>query len=309
MTERMSGVFRRILYFALILIIAVSAVKVYMLWWGRYEALNPQVIAATPYAHTDKIPARGILIWREEIVSSRWDGPVDYPSMEPRRVGRGETVAVIGASSGRMAVKAEKVGYFIPALDGVEGKWTYSAFWNGMAPLPEPPEPVFFSPGGFVEKGTPVGKIILQPQDLRCILYADVTPALEKDIRSGTVRVKTKDGEWPGKAEVRVASFHGSKVKLYLTLPFFPPDLAGSRGIRLLLEAGERAGVSLPESAVVYREGKLGVFSVEGNRVEFREITGTPVEGGRFFITEGLKPGNIAVLNARSAKEGKIRLW
>lgn len=309
MTEKMSGIFRRILYFALILVIAVSAVKVYMLWWDRYEAINPQVIAATSYTHTDQIPARGILIWREEIVSSRWNGPVDYPSLEPRRVGMGETIAVISASSGRMAVKAGRVGYFIPALDGAEGNWTYSAFWNGMAPLPEPPDPVFFSPGGFVEKGKPVGKIILQPQELRCILYADVTPALERDIRSGTVRVKAKDGEWPGKAEVRVASFHGSKVKLYLTLPFFPPEIVVSRGIRLLLEAGEQAGVSLPESAVVYREGKLGVFSVEGNRVEFREITGMPVEGGRFFITGGVKPGNIAVLNARSAKEGKIRLW
>ncbi|NCC58514.1 MAG: hypothetical protein EOM17_12915 [Synergistales bacterium] len=205
MTEKMSGIFRRILYFALILVIAVSAVKVYMLWWDRYEAINPQVIAATSYTHTDQIPARGILIWREEIVSSRWNGPVDYPSLEPRRVGMGETIAVISASSGRMAVKAGRVGYFIPALDGAEGNWTYSAFWNGMAPLPEPPDPVFFSPGGFVEKGKPVGKIILQPQELRCILYADVTPALERDIRSGTVRVKAKDGEWQGEL-VRVDS-------------------------------------------------------------------------------------------------------
>ncbi len=256
-----------------------------MLWWDRYEAINPQVIAATSYTHTDQIPARGILIWRGGNRFIEVERPGGLSFLEPRRVGMGETIAVISASSGRMAGKREEWDTLFPP-GRRRGQLDLLRFLERHGPASGAARPCLFLPGRVRGKGKPVGKIILQPQELRCILYADVTPALERDIRSGTVRVKAKDGEWPGKAEVRVASFHGSKVKLYLTLPFFPPEIVVSRGIRLLLEAGEQAGVSLPESAVVYREGKLGVFSVEGNRVEFREITGMPVEGGRFFITE-----------------------
>jgi hypothetical protein len=51
------------------------------------------------------------------------------------------------------------------------------------------------------------------------------------------------------------------------------------------------------------------VLLADGNMVHFRAVRGVPVEGGRFFITEGLKPGQIVVLHAQSGKEGKIRLW
>jgi hypothetical protein len=301
--------FRRFLYFFLILLIAVGAVYVYSLWWERRGFLNPEVVSAVSYTHSERIPARGILLWREEKVLSRWSGTVSYPSRQPRRVGKGETVAVISASSGKMALKTGKAGYFLPALDGAEGQWAYSSFWSGMAPLPPAPAAEFFSSGWDVEKGHPIGKLIPQPQDLRCILYADVTPSLERDIKAGFVRVKTRDTEWPAKAEVRVAQFHESKVKLYLTLPYFPASITASREIQLILEAGEKSGVSVPESAVLLREGRLGVLQVDGNVVHFQAVRGIPVEGGRFFIAEGLKPGNIVVRHAQSGKEGKIRLW
>ncbi|TDY65201.1 hypothetical protein C8D99_101352 [Aminivibrio pyruvatiphilus] len=309
MKETLSALFRRFLYFFLILVIAVGVVYIYFLWWERRESLNPEVVSAVPYTHSDRIPARAVLLWREEVVSSRWSGAVAFPAPGPRRVAKGETLAVVSAPSGKMAVKAEKTGYFVPALDGAEGEWTYAAFWNGMAPLPSAPPAQFIGPGTFVEKGRPVGKLISQPQDLRCILYADVTPSLERDIRAGFVRVKTKETEWAAKAEVRVARFLDSKVKLYLTLPFFPASATASREMGLLLEAGERSGVSVPESAVLFREGRLGVLLVDGNMVHFQAVRGIPVEGGRFFITEGLRPGNIVVLHAQNGKEGKIRLW
>lgn len=304
-----SRLFKRFFYFSVILVVAVGTVKIYILWWDRHNTLNPDVVTAIPYTHTDKIPARGILIWREAVVPSRWNGTVTYPFTSPQRVGKGETLAVVSTSSGKMALKAESVGYFLSAIDGAEEKWNYSAFWNGMAPLPEPPPLHFFSPGARVEKGKPLGKIILQPQELRCILYADVTPSLERDIKAGFVRIKTEELGWARRAEVRVARFHDSKVKLYLTLPFFPPSFVVSREIFLFLETGERTGIIIPESAVVLREGRLGVLQVEGNIARFQGIKGLPVEGGRFFVTEGLSPGNVVLLFAQNAKEGKIRLW
>ena len=308
MIERIKVLFRKILYFSLVLLIAVGAVNAYFLWWELRDSMNPDLVAAVAYTHADRIPARAILFWREETVASRWAGAVSYPSMSPGRVGKGDTVAVVDGPSGKMALKAEKAGYFVPALDGAEGQWSYSTFWASMDPLPSSPRAVFFQSGHRAEKGTAVGKLAPQPQELRCILYADAAPPLVRDVKRGFVRVKTRRDEWPLWAEVRAARFRDSKVKLYLTLPFFPSEAVLSRELDLILETGEKTGVAVPESAVTIRDGRLGVLMVDDG-VHFKQVRGVPVEEGRFFIDEGLSPGQIVVLNAQSGKEGKIRLW
>ncbi len=300
---------KRILYFGTILAVATGTIWLYHLWWEHNALETPDVVTAAPFAYTERIPVRGVLVWEEALLTSRWDGSVVFPEPGARRVARGETVAVVNSSSGRMAVRSDAVGYFLPALDGAEGEWRYSSLWPGMAPLPPSPPLAHIPPGASVRRGEALGNLLPQPQELRCVLYADLTPSLERDIRAGFVRVKTGERSWPVRASVRASRFLGAKVKLYLTLPFFPVETALSREIRLLLEAGERIGVAVPESSVFYREGKLGVLQVEGNMVKFKEIQGLPVEGGRFFVQSGLQPGNIVVLDADGAKEGKIRLW
>ncbi len=309
MKEKIFWLLKRFFYFTLILAVAAGTVKVYFLWWERQMLLNPEVVSAVPYTHTERIPVRGILIWRETPVISKWSGRVTYPSLEPRRVRKGEIVAVVEGPQGKMALRAEGVGYFLPALDGAEEKWSYADFWSDLAPLPRAPLLEFFPQGGPVEKGGAVGKLIPQPQELRCILYADAAPSHERDIRRGFVRLKRKDLGWPQKVDVRVFRFHGRTVKLYVTLPFFPVEAALSRELDLLLESEEKTGLSVPETAVLHREGKQGVLQVEGNVVRFQEIEGMPVEQGRFFVTSGLTPGNLVVRSAQNAREGKIRLW
>jgi hypothetical protein len=302
-------VLKRIVYFALILGVALGTIKLYALWWERHESLNPQVVSAAPYVYTERLPVRGVLFWQEERLASRWDGTVTYPSAEPRRVAKGETVAVVSGPSGKMAVKSPRVGYFVAGLDGAEGKWNYSSFWSDRTSLPDVPAFVPIAPGSAVKKGGAVGKLILQPQELRGIFYADGTPGLFRDIKAGYVRVRLREKEWPQRADVRVHEAVGQKVRLYLTLPFFPPELALSRGFSMILEGGERSGVAVPETAVTYRDGKLGVYQVEGNVVTFRSVEGLPVEGHRFFVTSGLSSGNVVLLEAQKGKEGKIRLW
>jgi len=81
--ETLSALFRRFLYFFLILVIAVGVVYIYFLWWERRESLNPEVVSAVPYTHSDRIPARAVLLWREEVVSSRWSGAVAFPAPGP----------------------------------------------------------------------------------------------------------------------------------------------------------------------------------------------------------------------------------
>ncbi|HRV99036.1 MAG TPA: hypothetical protein P5201_10615, partial [Aminobacteriaceae bacterium] len=235
---------KRIFYFAAVLAVATGTIWVYQYWWEQNALESPDVVSAVPYTYIERIPVKGVLIWEETVLVSRWDGNLSYPEPGTRRVARGETVAVIGSSSGKMAVRSESVGYFVPGLDGAEGEWRYSFHWPGMAPLPASPAFAEFSSGVFVRRGDAVGKLISQPQELRCVLYADVTPALQKDIQTGFVRVKTEAHGWPGRAAVRASRFLGTKMKLYLTLPFFSLENVKSREIALFLETGEHVGVA-----------------------------------------------------------------
>ncbi|MDI9370826.1 MAG: hypothetical protein GX181_10295 [Synergistaceae bacterium] len=301
--------FKRLLYFGTILAVTALAVSLYTMWWEQSALEAPDLVTAVPYVHKERFPVKGALVWEESLVISPGDGTVSFAAPRPHRVARGETIAMVEGPSGRTAVRADTVGYFVPGLDGAEGEWRYAALWPGMAPLPEPPDLLDYSAGVIVRRGMPIGKMIPQPQELRCVLYTDLSPSLEKDIAAGFVRVKKDRHGWAAKANVRAVTYFGARAKLYLTLPFFPVESVLSRGIKLLLESGESQGVVLPESAVLYREGRLGVLLVEGNVAGFREIIGLPVEGRRFFVQKGLRPGNLVVLDADGAKEGKIRLW
>lgn len=300
---------KRVLYFTVILGVVLGTVRLYTLWWSRHESLNPEVVSAAPYVYTERLPVRGVLFWQEELLLSRWTGKVTFPSTEPRRVAKGETVAVVDGSSGKMAVKSPRVGYFVPGLDGAEGRWNYSSFWSDRTSLPEVPSFKPIAPGSVVKKGEPVGKMIHQPQELRGIFYADATPALLRDAQAGFVRVRLREKEWPQRVDIRVSEVMGPTMRLYLTLPFFSPSMTTTRALSMVLEGREQLGVAVPESAVTYRSGKLGVYLVEGNMARFHTVEGLPVEEGYFFVTAGLKSGNVVVLDAQKGREGKIRLW
>jgi hypothetical protein len=111
------------------------------------------------------------------------------------------------------------------------------------------------------------------------------------------------------RATVRAYLDAGQKIKVYLTLPFFPASTITSRSFAGSVLTGNLRGVAVPDSAVILRGGRTGVFMVLGGMTEFREVEGFPVEGNNFFITNGVVPGNVVVLHADGVTEGVIRLW
>ena len=68
-------------------------------------------------------------------------------------------------------------------------------------------------------------------------------------------------------------------------------------------------GVMAPDTAVVTRDGKQGVFLVQGSVTRYVEVEGFPADEGYFFITKGVLPGNQLILYADKNKEGAVRLW
>jgi hypothetical protein len=302
---RGSFLLRKLIYCAVILLLAVGVFKAYLIWLDSYNALNPEVVTAVAMGYVEELPLDGVLLWDEQLLTAARDGVLTYPSSMPRRVAKDEAVAALDG----IAVKAGESGYFIPAVDGEEGNWVYSRLWPGIAAFPPLRTLRTLDNGVRLRKGDPVGKLAPQPQDLRCIAYLDKTVSLMQDVKNGFIEIRLKPDDKTWRADVRAYWDTGQKVKVYLTLPFFPASTILTRAFACSVLTGNRRGVTVPESAVILRGGKTGVLMVLGSMTEFTEVEGFPTEGESFFITKGVQPGNLVVLHADKMKEGAVRLW
>ena len=293
-------------YYVVILLLAAVVLKIYLLWLDSYNTLHPEVVAASAMGYVEELPLDGVLIWDEQLIMATRDGVLTYPSSLPRRVMNGEAVAALDG----VAVKAGEAGYFIPAVDEEEGKWVYSRLWPDVSAFPALGPLETLANGSYLRKGDPIGKLVPQPQDLRCVAYLDKTESLMHDVKNGFINIRMKPDDKSQRAAVRAYRDAGQKkIKIYLTLPFFPASTILTRSFTCSVLTGNRRGVSVPESAVVTRGGKNGVLMVLGSMTEFTEVEGVHIEGDNFFITRGVLPGNVVVLHADRIKEGAVVLW
>ncbi len=303
--------FLRVVYFICVLCIAGASLFIYGAWWKRYLGQRPGVVVAKPYVHSDQIPVEAALLWREQVVKAPFAGRVRFPGGQgPFFAEAKETIATVSSTNGKTyALQVKKPGFFIAALDGLEGKWNYNTLWRGSAKFPET-RPLEFIPDGTVlEKGDAVGKIIYQPQPLRAVIYVQALPGLQEEIGDQQLELRKTKEDLPFEAEIRAVNPLGSMAKLYLTLPFFPKTRVISRKEDFFLYLGEKKGVVVPESAVKAKEGRLWAYVVKGDTSVAREIRGVPMQKGRFLVTGGLAPGEMVLVESAKGKEGVVRIW
>lgn len=297
------------LYFFFAICIALGAVLVYKAWWDRYFRLRPEVTVAEPAVYSIDVPMDGFLLWDEDILLSPAEGTVSFPrGTGPIYCAKGDIVAVISSRQGKRSAGMPGPGYFLAALDGSEGKWSYGDIWTGTSSLPDPEPLLFLTPGAMVGSGEPLGKIIPQPQELRCVAYLDKT-AYNGGPDSTTVEIRRTASELPFQAGLRAVRDLGPIIKLYLTLPFFSGEDLRSRRVSFLFHSGKASGVTVPESAVTLRNRKRVVFLVTGDRSRMVEVSGEPVSGKLFLVESGLAPGDLVIVSGAEAEEGEIRIW
>lgn len=302
----------RLVQYTVILIIFGMGYKVYGLWYNTYRLSHPQIIEAVTTNYSEEQPLNGILLWDEQLIYAPKSGILTYPSPRPRIVAKDEIVAAIDGT----AVRAPYPAYFYPGLDGEEGSWVYPKLWPDFAPFPEFHDAELIENGTYLQRGEPIGKLVPQPQTLRCIAYLDSTPSLEravKNTKDPAIRIRTEHDGKERKAEVVTHKSAGQKMKVYLRLPFFQPSILRSRRFTASVVTDEQKGVMVPDTAVITRGGKNMVFIVQGNSPELREVEGFPSDEETFFIEKGVAPGNKLILNADSLSQSmgdeNIRIW
>jgi len=296
---------RRFVYYGIIFLIALTAFRMYFLWLDAYRHLHPAVFQAESGMYAEEIPFEGVLLWEENLIFASNSGTISFPSSIPRRVRKGELLCKINEK----ALNSPDAGYFLPALDGFEGSWNYSDLWPGTAPLPSPARASAIPNGSYIENKQPIGKLITQPQELRAIAWVDATPSLKQDIDRGRIRIKRNDNDWGVWAEIRTKNVISQKIKLYVTLPFFTPEMAEMRTFSWKINVGDRNGIYVPNSSVIFKDGVMGVYIVKGNEAIFKEVEAFLADEDNFFITSGVTPGDMLILDAGKAREGQVNVW
>ena len=312
MRKRKNETLQKLIYYVIVVFIMMMGYRVYKIWYENYKLSNPQIIETMSTNYSEEQPLNGILLWDEQLIYAPMDGIFTYPTPKARYVSRGEILAALDG----IAVKAPYPAYFCPALDGKEGEWIYPKLWPDFAPFPEAAPAVLIENGIFLKRGEPIGKLIPQPQFLRCIAYLDSTPSLVKALstkENPTVRIRTEENGKERRAEVVAVKSSGQKLKVYLRLPFFPPDILKSRFFSASIVTDVQKGVMVPDTAVITHGGKNIVFVVNGNNIERRAIEGFPAEDGNFFIDKGIQPGTKLIFNAdaimRNLNDENFKIW
>ena len=312
MRHKRVPLFLRLIQYSVIVLIFMTGYRVYRLWYENYRLSHPQIIEAVSTNYSEEQPLEGILLWDEQLMYAPQSGILSYPSPRPHMVSKGEMIAALDGT----AVRAPYPAYFFPGLDGQEGSWVYTKLWPDFAPFPDFQDASLIENGTSLNRGDPIGKLVPQPQVLRCIAYLDSTPSLERVLSSrenAAIRLRTEHEGKERKADVVAVKSTGQKLKVYLRLPFFPPDFLRSRRFTASVVTDIQKGVMVPDTAVITRGGKNMVFVVQGNIPELRKVEGFPADDENFFIESGVSPGNKLILNAdtlsRTMGDENIRIW
>lgn len=297
----------RVTYWLGVIVIIIIWVWAFKLYFDRYEYLHPEITWATPGIDRQIVKVRGALLWKENVIQSPAAGNCLYPlGKGPVRVARGAVVARVGGRD----VKAYQQGYFVAGGDGEESRWRYSSIWPlEAAQLGAERKLQFFSDNGAVMRGQMIGKLIEQPQELRFIGYAPMRGDIEEQMKKKRLRVKIDMEDTVSVARVRVTQKAGGLTKFALSMPWFPPELLLSRSYELIIDAGQTEGALVPQSAIVEKEGKNGIYMIRGARVVFVPVSGRKLANDKFLVTSGISVGDAVVEDASAAREGRIQLW
>lgn len=119
---------------------------------------------------------------------------------------------------------------------------------------------------------------------IRAGMSAVVTSAEAGDV-SGTVRIVTPEVDPQTRLGVaRIALSPGSGLR---------PGMFA----RAVIDVGARPGLTIPSAAVVYREGKVGVYLIRaGDVVRFQPVTPGARHGDDLIVTAGLEAGQRVVV-------------
>ncbi|HLN62933.1 MAG TPA: HlyD family efflux transporter periplasmic adaptor subunit, partial [Symbiobacteriaceae bacterium] len=187
-------------------------------------------------------------------------------------------------------VTGDTAGVLVYQIDGLEGalgaagagQWKPSWFRSLTA---EPRKA-----GQSVTAGEPLLKVV----DNLSLNVLAVVPAAMLDGLGADQRIilRFADPDTPPVvARIARREIEGSEALLVLTAPVFPEELTWNRKVKVTLVFGSYQGLVVPRSAIDVRDGRQGVWVVDGTHESFRPVRVLGGNSAEVALEADLVPG------------------
>jgi len=255
-------------------------------------------------------PFDGILIKDEKVVRSPANGRLHFTEPDGRRLEVGAKAAEIeisaeqGAGGSTVDVNTDSAGILCTHLDGLEN--ILSPENIGVLDLPSL-EKIGGKPapeGTRAEKGQPIFKIIdnLSPVS---IYGAIPKPALPDGYMDKPGWIQATWDNYNFKIKPANISDKGDRWEGFFLMSGYPEQIVHYRKVRLIVTTRQLKGLLVPHKAIVYRDGKPGVYLAVKKKAQWAPVKIEGELAGRVAVSgEGFIEGTRYVSNPVLSREG-----
>lgn len=252
----------------------------------------------------------GVLIKDEKVVRSPANGRIHFTEPDGRRLEVGAKAAEVdlsaeqGAGGSTVDVNTDSAGIFCTHLDGLESILSPETIdvldlprleKIGDKPVPE---------GTRVEKGQPIFKII---DNLSTVSIYGAIPksALPDDYMDKPGWLQATWDNFAFKIKPANISDKGDRWEGSFLVSGYPEQIVHYRKVRLIVTTRQLKGLLVPHKAIVYRDGKPGVYLVVKKKAQWSPVKIEGELNGRVAVSgEGFIEGARYVSNPVLTREG-----
>ncbi|MHB9096016.1 MAG: HlyD family efflux transporter periplasmic adaptor subunit, partial [Eubacteriales bacterium] len=242
---------------------------------ARVEQIQQGVLQAT-------LPATGVLVRNEKVVSAPHTGTLKVLASEGERVRVGQVVAQVvvatmDSKTGETVfnITTPRSGIVSYTLDGLEEVYSprnvRELDLNKIETIKN--EPHRFLPGSRVEEGKPVLKIVNNLEPVSIIAVTQNSFKLpEKGQKKPLLLILGADENDLTQAVIQEAPFRGKANEILLNLVNFKNSLIATRKLDFKIISARYEGYILPLSAIAIKQGKDGIYIVYKERVKWKNV-------------------------------------
>lgn len=255
------------------------------------------------------VNAEGIVVRNEETVPSPRSGTIKFLAAEGERVRVGQVVAQVAAASLDSAngvtqfnITAPRAGIVSYRMDGLESVYSQKNLkeldLNKIETLKAEYSAV--KQGGLVEEGKPAFRIINNLDTVYILTMLKDGQKLPE--KKNTFLINSGSDQKVFRASVEEKNF-GKPNQILFTVSNYDNWLMASRKIKFIVITERYEGCVVPDSALVKKDGKDGIYTIYKERVKWKQVT---IEGKSEdkAVISGITPDTKVILSPEYVKEG-----
>ena len=242
----------------------------------------------------DKLIGKAIVLHKEEVVVAQSEGNFENMLKDKERTPKGSLLGYYMNSEGKIPLRAAVSGIFTCNTDGLEGVFREV---NLQAITPEvfKYKTAYKIEGQPTQSGQAIYKIVDSLQPTRLLVHFPL------DKINFDIEVKQKvniyfKGKNLGEAQVIEMKEDFGELLVIIEFDGFREDLLSQRYIEVEVVFDSQEGYLIPEKALVEREGKKGIYCLNGEDITFKPVNVVKIKGD-MLIVKGLNENDMLLTN------------